>query len=148
MQEQVLYTESLGPLTKRHVIWSVETDPEHTMEMDAVYAPDGGYVGTVEYAQKLLDRGILPQLAGHNDRTCSIGFCAKEQKWYGWSHRAMYGFKLGDIVEEGDCTASPGCTEEYIAEHPELDLSLPVGFVARTMDDVKRMAIAFADSVG
>ena len=24
-----------------------------------------------------------------------IGFSEKEQKWYGWSHRAFYGFKVG-----------------------------------------------------
>ena len=148
MQERILSEEAMGPLIRRHVVCSMDGDESHPVEMDAVFAVDGGYVGNVEDAQRLLDRGILPQLAGHNDRTCSIGFCAREQKWYGWSHRAMHGFSIGDIVKEGDCTASSGFTDEYIAEYPELDLSLPVGFVAKTIDDAKRMAVAFADSVG
>ena len=29
-----------------------------------------------------------------------VGFCEKDQKWYGWSHRAVVGFKLGDKVFE------------------------------------------------
>jgi len=32
-------------------------------------------------------------------------------------------------------------------EHPDADLSLPVGFEAKTTDDCKRMAIAFASGV-
>ena len=94
---------------------------------------------TKEYLEK---RGIVPE-----DHKLSIGFCEQEQKWYGWSHRAIYGFGVGDVVKEGDCTATSGWTDEYLAEHPEEDLSLPVGFKAETLDDAKRMAIAFAESV-
>jgi hypothetical protein len=79
--------------------------------------------------------------------THSTGYSPKEKKWYGWSHRAAYGFSIGDVVKEGDCTAESGWTDEYLAEHPEDDLSLPVGFIARTKEDTKRMAIAFAESV-
>ena len=61
----------------------------------------------------------------------SIGFSEKEQKYYGWSHRAIYGFGIGDIVKEGD----------VIAE------SFSVGFEAKNLDDSKRMAIAFAEGV-
>lgn len=80
-------------------------------------------------------------------KVCSIGFNEKEQKWYGWSHRAIFGFGIGSIVEEGSCCASSGWTEEYLKEHPDENLSLPVGFKAETLEDAKRMAIAFADSV-
>lgn len=71
----------------------------------------------------------------------------KEQKWYGWSHRAIYGFGIGDIVEEGDCTATSGWSNEHLKKHPKDDLSLPIGFEAKSLDDAKRMAIAFADNV-
>ena len=78
-----------------------------------------------------------------------LGFSPKTQKWYGWSHRAVYGFKIGDIVEAGDCTASSGYTEEFIKENPEEGMRyvLPVGFEAKTLEDAKKMAIAFAASV-
>lgn len=118
--------------------------------------PDGYYIGDSTWAHRLIvKRGIKPGPLGPADpsanagkgRPCSIGFCEREQKWYGWSHRAIFGFGIGDVVKEGDCTASSGWTQEYLDEYPERDLSLPIGFVAETLEDAKRMAIAFADSV-
>ena len=40
-----------------------------------------------------------------SDSICSIGFNEKENKWYGWSHRAICGFGIGDklfIEDFGD----------------------------------------------
>jgi hypothetical protein len=31
-----------------------------------------------------------------------LGFSEKEQKWYGWSHRAIYGFGVGTKIKKGD----------------------------------------------
>jgi len=124
--------------------------------MKSAYTPEGYYIGSSKDAHRLIvKRGIKPQpreparpdANNGRGRTCSIGFCEREQKWYGWSHRAIYGFGIGDVVREGDCTASSGWIDEYLKEHPEEDLSLPVGFIAQNLDDAKRMAIAFADSV-
>ena len=117
--------------------------------MRSAYTPDGDYIGDPKWARKLMvKRGIKPEKVNPDDSVCSIGFCADENKWYGWSHRAIYGFGIGDTVKEGDCTASSGWIEEYLVNHPEEDLSLPVGFEAKSLDDAKRMAIAFAESVG
>ena len=50
----------------------------------------------------LTKHGISPVKAKSGHCVCSIGFSEKEQKWYGWSHRAMVGFGIGDkIFEEG-----------------------------------------------
>ena len=94
-----------------------------------------------------LDPDTLASYA--NGKTACLAFSPKTQKWYGWSHRALYGFKIGDIVEAGDCTASSGYTEEFIKENPEEGMRyvLPVGFEAKTLEDAKLMAIAFAASV-
>ena len=81
------------------------------------------------------------------DDVPSIGFSESEQKWYGWSHRAVYGFGLGYVAAEGDSCTTSGFIEEYAKAHPELDLSVPVGFEVVTLDDAKRVAIAFAESV-
>lgn len=114
----------------------------------------GQYVGDEDFGMYLYKKGIIdpetmPAPEGHDPyRVCSIGWCECEQKWYGWSHRALYGFGIGDVVKEGDCTASTGWTEECLQEHPGWDRSLPVGFEAKTIDDCKLMAIAFAESVG
>ncbi|MBU2060083.1 MAG: hypothetical protein KKB38_20425 [Gammaproteobacteria bacterium] len=114
----------------------------------SAYTSDGHYIGNSKAAHFLIvKRGIKPELASPTHNVCSIGFCEKEQKWYGWSHRAIYGFSVGDVVKRGDCTASSGYTDEYLAEHPEDDTSLPIGFKAKDVIDVKRMAMAFAASV-
>jgi hypothetical protein len=115
--------------------------------MFSVYSEDGGYVGTVESALQYFKRGIIPELSRPDNKVCSIGKSVFDGKWYGWSHRAIYGFSVGDTVKDGDLCAESGFTEEYLKEHPNEDRSLPVGFVAKTEDDARKMAIAFADSV-
>lgn len=117
-------------------------------KMKSAYTPDGLYIGNTIRAHRLIvKRGIKPQLSDPGNNVCSIGFSEKEQKWYGWSHRAIYGFGIGDVAKEGDCCTEPGVVTEYLVEHPEADRSVPVGFEALTLDDAKLMAIAFADSV-
>ena len=117
--------------------------------MKSAYNLAGNYIGSTRDAHQLcVKRGIAPEKAKESDEVCSIGFCEREQKWYGWSHRAIYGFGVGSEVKEGDCCNSSGYIEEYLNDHPEDDLSLPVEFVAKSLEDAKRMAIAFADSVG
>ncbi|MHA1170008.1 MAG: hypothetical protein ACTSRU_19440 [Candidatus Hodarchaeales archaeon] len=44
--------------------------------------------------------------------TSSLGFSSKDQKWYGWSHRAFYGFKVGSTVSKGDCAYTPKTPQE------------------------------------
>lgn len=122
---------------------------ETTVLVKSAYNSAGDYIGTKQVAHFLCSKkGIKPEKAKPSNNVCSIGFCESEQKWYGWSHRAIFGFGIGDRVKEGDCTASSGWTAEYLKDHPEDDLSLPIGFTAMTLEDAKRMAITFADSVG
>ena len=123
------------------------TSKEHIIVKSA-YTPNGDYIGDSKWAHYLIAKhGIKPEKANPTHNVCSIGFCEKEQKWYGWSHRAIYGFGVGSKVEEGDCCASSGYTKEYLEEHPDDDLSLPVGFIAKDLIDAKRMSMAFASSV-
>lgn len=58
-----------------------------------------------------------------------VGFSEKEQKWYGWSHRASHGFGIGDVAKE----CHPTGTKE--------------GNKCKTLEDCKKAAIAFANSV-
>ena len=121
---------------------------EHVI-IKSAYTPSGDYIGDSRRAYHLIvKRGIKPEKANPAHSVCSIGFCEREQKWYGWSHRAIWGFGVGSEVKKGDCCANSGYTEEYLAEHLEDDLSLPVGFVAKDLTDALKMAIAFANSVG
>ncbi len=125
-------------------------DAPATIEMEVAYTVPGDlYIGDPKTAALLCGKyGIVPQLSAVGANVCSVGFSERNQKWYGWSQRAFTGFGIGDTVLKGDCTASSGWTQEYLDEHPDMDRSLPVGFKAKTMADARRMAIAFADSVG
>jgi len=131
----------------REELWSMGSGDEPT-PMRQAYTPSGDYIGSSKWAYKLCNKyGVKPEKNKSDHTVCSIGFSERDQKWYGWSHRAIYGFKIGDTVKEGDCCASSGYTEEYLKEHPEEDDSLHVGFVAKNTDDCKKMAVAFAESV-
>lgn len=68
----------------------------------------------------------------HNDKP--IGFSEKEQKWYGWSHRTIYGFKIGDKCKDGDLGVGDGYT-------------FKPGDTLKTLDDCKQRAKDFAKSV-
>jgi len=63
-----------------------------------IVSKDGGYVGTKQIFKGMARRGIVPELANKQNKVCSIGFCKKEQKWYGWSHRALCGFGIEDML--------------------------------------------------
>lgn len=102
-----------------------------------------------KFLRFLADKDIthLDCLPFDNCKVASIGFSEKEQKWYGWSHRAIYGFGIGYIAKDGDSCTTSGWTDDYLKEHPERDLSVPVGFEVKTLEDAKKVAIAFAESV-
>lgn len=111
---------------------------DNTVPIASAYTLHGDYVGNPDDARFfILEKGIHPEKADPGHSVCSIGFCPKERKWYGWSHRALQGFGVGEEIDDEDhccCSAQPG-------------KALPVGFKAQNLDDAKQMAIAFADSV-
>ena len=124
------------------------SDGEQYCAMLSFYNKDGVYIGDEDRVKNIIGQlGISPEPLSPDSKVCSIGKSVKDGKWYGWSHRAICGFQVGNIVEDGDCCASSGWTEEYLKEHPD-ELVLPVGFEAKTDEDCKKMAIAFANSVG
>lgn len=116
------------------------------IEMYVFYNKDGKYIGNInDFKGLVIERGIEPETYDEN-KVCSIGKSTKDGKWYGWSHRAIYGFKIGDKIKKGDCCASSGWTDEYLKTHPD-PFILKVGFKAKTEEDCKKMAMAFSSSV-
>jgi hypothetical protein len=81
----------------------------------AVSEIDGSYIGNIELAEKLKGLGIAAQ-ARPGGGVASIGFCESEQKWYGWSHRAMCGFGVGSKVAKGDCAYVPADWNDLIED--------------------------------
>ena len=79
------------------------------------------FYGLEEDMKFLADREITDEL------THGVGFSPKDKKWYGWSHRAIFGFKIGSTCNKGDC-------------HWTTDKK---SWTAKTMEDAKQMAIDF-----
>jgi hypothetical protein len=60
-----------------------------------------GYVGTLREAYYFyIERGIKPELSTPKNKVCSVGYCKRDGKWYGWSHRAIHGFATRKEAEE------------------------------------------------
>ena len=62
-----------------------------------------------------------------------LGFSEKEQKYYGYSHRGIYGFGIGDICK-GDLGLGDGYT-------------FKPGDKLKTLDDCKKRAEDYAKSL-
>lgn len=79
---------------------------------------DGSYVerlGVEEQSLFLLKHGITEQIQNGTDHNvANIGFNPEEQKWYGWSHRAVYGFGVGSKCKKGHAHYKPGNKEDWI----------------------------------
>ena len=54
-------------------------------------------VGMEDGIKFLADREITEEL------THGVGYSPKDKKWYGWSHRAIYGFGIGSLCKKGNC---------------------------------------------
>ncbi len=82
---------------------------------------DGSFltrVGMESELKFLLKFGITEQVQdGYGEpKTACIGFNPIEQKWYGWSHRAIFGFGIGSECKKGNCGFIPSNKEEFINE--------------------------------
>ena len=110
--------------------------------MKSAYTPSGQYIGSPKDALKLcVKRGIIPEvrypkrLATNPFIACSFGWSPLKRKWYGWSHRAIYGFRIGSKCRMVDCHYAPknrGGRGEW---------------TAKTLLDARQMAIDFAEGV-
>ena len=112
--KEVAYIDSMD--------FGIETSQVYRSKFDDSYITHVGLEGDVKY---LAEKEITQEL------THGVGYSPKESKWYGWSHRAIYGFKIGSTCKEGDC--------HYTPEKGE--------WTAKTMDDAKQMAIDFNEGV-
>jgi len=82
---------------------------------------DGSYltrVGLENNLKYLLERGITEQiqswdLESEKINSACIGFSPKEQKWYGWSHRSIYGFGIGSECKKGHIHFKASNKEEF-----------------------------------
>jgi len=78
--------------------------------IDAWYSKvDGSYITFTNISTDIswmIANGITEQIQSNEPedaKVACIGFNPIEQKWYGWSHRAFFGFGIGSEVKKGHC---------------------------------------------
>ena len=133
---EVLKEEDKGPyiLRTERVDSFPDTEP---ITWTMAYTKDGSYIGDPETATFLFENMGLSwvEKAKKSHQVCSIGFNESEQRWYGYSHRAIVGFGIGDRIYEEDY----GDDNTSYVKHGEK--------VIKTLDDAKLSAIRFAEHV-
>jgi len=83
--------------------------------MKTAYSLNGDYIGNSRLAHRFVKNyGITEfEKTSKNHSVCSIGYSPKKGKWFGWSHRAIYGFKVGSKTKKGDCSFLPKNKTEF-----------------------------------
>jgi hypothetical protein len=110
---------------------------EEATEWTMAYTHGGKYIGDVETAKFLFENIGLAfvEVSKDDSFTCCIGFQKDENKWYGWSHRAIIGFGIGDKIFEEDF----GNDSTPYVKHGRKTI--------KNIDEAKLAAIRFAESV-
>lgn len=131
IDKKTLKETDKGNYVIRNEIWIMEGLGDKPIKMTACYSKkDNGYIGGLKEAKFLCDEmGIIPEISKPDHNVCSIGFSPKDNKWYGWSHRAIHGFKIGD---------------RKLELSPDISNS---GAVIKNEEEAREAAIEFADSV-
>jgi hypothetical protein len=109
---------------------------EPPVKLTSAYTPQGNYIGNPSLARYLCGRrGIRPECRRPDSTVCSIGFSGRDGEWYGWSHRALCGFKIGSRCRKRD---SHYRSRKDGGRGP---------WTAKTVADARQMARDFAESV-
>ena len=127
-----------GYTYRRELIDMSELGDSEPMEMVVCYAEESGhYMGNAKMARYLCKkRGIRHiQKAMNTHSVASIGLHVAEGKWYGWSHRAICGFGIGDKIFQENF----GNDETLYTEHGRVTI--------KQLNQAKLGAIKFAASV-
>jgi hypothetical protein len=109
-----------------------------TLLLTSAFSLRGHYIGDEEMAKQLLKRGIQPEYRFPEASVCTVGFHPGEQKWYGWSHRGICGFGIGDQLFDVEYT--DGVTDET----PFIERGSKV---IETLDEARQAASNFAEYV-
>ncbi len=106
--------------------------------MRKAYTPDGVYIGRPVWAKRLMvDHGIVPEPATAKHDYCSVGFCKENQKWYGWSHRSIVAFGIGNKLFEEYWR--PATEHTPFVEHG--------GVTIESVEQARQAAVNFAEYI-
>ena len=81
----------------------------------------GDYItleGMESKSSYLVDYGITENVLStwEAGKPINIGFNPEQQKWYGWSHRAIFGFGVGSECKKGDCHYRPTDKDDFLED--------------------------------
>jgi len=141
-----------GYIYRRELVVSLGHSGQNDAELEMVncYSLDTGmWIGGVRMAKCLCRKHGLRQIQKRTKSSCvaSLGFNAEEQKWYGWSHRAIYGFGIGDEVFDEDGSESRYMYQEFEEKINDRITKNPRKKIIKTLEEAKRSAENFAESV-
>lgn len=125
-------------LYRRELVDDSEYGGDGALSMVCCYSVEKGHwIGDAKTARYLCVKKGLTKLqpSSTGGHVCSIGFNEAEQKWYGWSHRAIFGFGIGDKLFK----ERYGNDKTHFSKHGSKDI--------RTLSDAKLAAKRFARSV-
>lgn len=107
MQTEVVSIEKRTGYEIRHEwAWADGQENEKVM-LESAYTPTGDYIGDPKTAEYLIgELGIAPEYRLSTSACCTIGYSVVLEKWFGWSHRGICGFGIGDKLFEADCPNS------------------------------------------
>lgn len=114
------------------------SEGEEPIVLKSCYSPKGDYLGDQETVVHLIKTYKISQFETQKDspnRVVSMGYSAVAKKWYGWSHRAIFGFGIGDKIFEAEF----GNDHTSFAEHGSVTIE--------TLEQAHQAASAFAEYV-
>jgi len=97
--KEIIFTRNHGSyIIKKELIDDSEYGGNGKLEMLNAYNENGDWIGDSKTAKHLSDKFKIKQFEKVSPKhsVCSIGYSPTSKKWYGWSHRAICGFKIGD----------------------------------------------------
>ena len=108
---------------------------DDTMDITVARNKNGDYIGNIEMARILCDRhGIEPECR-EPGVACAFGWSEDKERFFGWSHRAIVGFGVGNKVFDADCDE-----KLPFIERGKVDI--------KCKDDARIAAMNFAEHIG
>lgn len=135
IKEKLLESHEHHDIWEETWYWGDDQDPQSSV-MIMARNKAGDWIGEKDRAEFLAKHGIAAELADEDHDVCSIGWSEREQKYFGWSHRAIVGFGIGDMIFEEDF------------EDDEVPFVMHGTKRIETKEDARRAALNFAEYVG
>ena len=116
--------------------------------LSSSYTLNGEYIGTQADGKLLvIEKGIMPELNDPADLICSVGFSKKNGGWYGWSHKNIGGFRVGEVIKEGDPSLDCAFERVYLEECGKTNPCFAYNRPIKTLEEAQLIAKAYAKSI-